>query len=236
MNRIGIGNFLNCFVNAVFDKNLFESFGVQPVLHLALLNFKLCRENIDQSVGIVFENIAHRGNIGTFVFDDQGIDADGLLAVGKSVKRIYSIFGMHTPSKADFNFDSLTRIIADTRDFEFVFPGCTFNRGDKRFRRRAKRQLAHNNAFGIFGIEFGSHEHFAIAVGVFGDIDKTTRRKIGKDLKILPSEIGNFRLQQFDQIVGQNRVVMPGAIPSVPCASSTGIFAGKTTGSLLRPS
>ena len=177
---------------------------MQPVLHLALLNFKLCRENIDQSVGIVFENIAHRGDIGTFVFDDQGIDADGLLAVGKSVKRIYSIFGMHTPSKADFNFDSLTRIIADTRDFEFVFPGCTFNRGDKRFRRRAKRQLAHNNAFGIFGIEFGSHEHFAIAVGVFGDIDKTTRRKIGKDLKILPSEIGNFRLQQFDQIVGQN--------------------------------
>ena len=152
----------------------------------------------------MFENIAHRGDMGTVILDDQSTDTDRLLAVGKSVKRVYDIFGMHASGKANLNLDFLTRIIANPRDFEFVFPGCTFNRGDKGIRRRAKRQLAHDNAFGVFGIELGTHEHFAIAIGVFGHIDKTARRKIGKDLKLLSLEIGNLRLQQFDQIVGQN--------------------------------
>ena len=104
---------------------------MQLIAHLALLNFKLCRENIDQSVGIVFENIAHRGDMGTIVLDNESTDTDRLLAVGKSVKRIHRIFGMHAPSKANFNLDFLTRIIADTRDFELVFPGCTFNRSNE---------------------------------------------------------------------------------------------------------
>ena len=113
------------------------------------------------------------------VIDQHQVGRDRHLAVGEGVERVDDLLGIGAARHLDLDFDLLGGIVGDGADLDLVFTRGIFDRGDELFGIRTEGYVADYDALGVGGVELGAHQHFAIAVIVFGEIGEAASWEVG---------------------------------------------------------
>ena len=194
------------FIDAIFDKYLFERSEVQNLLCLAFLYEQLLMQ---QGLGVLdadAQQVAHAHEVRLVVVDDTAVGRDAHLAVGEGIEGIDGLVGRGTGYEVNQYLGMLGRIVVDLANLDFPLLLRFEYRLDERRGGLAVGYLDDGEGAVVELLDFGTHLHAAapLAVVVFGHVDEAAGLEIGIEVKLFAPQIGHSRFQNFVEIVGQN--------------------------------
>ena len=195
---------LDSLIDALLDEDLLQRAGVDPIFDFSLFNPQLGFEDIDEAVDVVLQHLGDGHDTRQVTIDDEERHRDRHLAVGEGIQGIHHVSGIDAAGQLDLYLDILGGEVLDGGNLHLVLARRIFDGVDQRFRRRAVRNLAHDDTLLVRGIEPGPHEDLTVAVFVVGHVHHAAGGKVREHLEGLVLHVADLRFEQFDQVVGHD--------------------------------
>ena len=198
--------FLDVPVDSVLDKNFLKRTEMPLVIELSQQDLELQQEQLFSHASAIFKNLTDRHEDRPPVVNNTRVGRNTHLAITEGIQRFTCRLSIAACRQMHQNLNIFGGIILDPRDLDLplvvgIDDGIHHPAG-----RCPKRNRANPKQLGFHDLNLRTHPDFSSpkSVTIVADINQSTGRKIGHEIKGFLSQDRDAGVDQLDEIMRQN--------------------------------